>query len=179
MTVHTSGGMLVKPGDFAAVRMADDVGKLIYLGEILNGDGFRNFEHAITYIGGPDDLILEAMPGGALIVPMRYDASDVLWSTSNPALNLSDALQARVPAVCDKFKGVPYSALDYFALAAHRLFPEPDFPKALKTYIGDSGHEICSQMVDNVRLLLGFHLFRDGRWPGFVTPMDIANRIEA
>ena len=47
------------PGDFAAVRLESPVGVAIRVGELLNGDGFRDYEHAIFYVGG-QDLILEA-----------------------------------------------------------------------------------------------------------------------
>jgi len=185
VTVHTTDGLLVMPGDFAAVRMGGDVGTLIHLGEILNGDGFADFEHAITYIGGPDDLILEAEPSGAKINPMHYQHGDVLWSTGNPALNLTDTQRARVPFVCDPLQGTPYSALDYFALAGHRLhfpalpiWPGPrGHPVTLQTFISDTRHQICSQMCDDVRQLLGFQLFKDHRWTGYVTPADLANVI--
>jgi hypothetical protein len=184
VSVCTPGGQLVKPGDFAAVRMAGDVGTLIHIAEILDGDGFADYEHAITYIGGHDDLILEAQPSGARITPMHYQPSDVLWSTVNPLLDLTGAQRARVPFVCGPREGTPYSALDYLAIAAHRLhvpnvavWPEPGFRLVtLQAYIASTRHQICSQMVDDVRQLLGFPLFA-GRWDGYVTPADLANVI--
>ena len=36
---------------------------------------------------------------------------------------------------------------------------------------------ICSQLVDYCYLMAGVHLFNDGRWPGYVTPEDLANVI--
>jgi hypothetical protein len=62
---------------------------------------------------------------------------------------------------------VPYSFLDYAALAAHRWhIPTP----GLKRFVGDTGHMICSQLVDQAAADGGWRLFDDQRWPGFVTP---------
>jgi hypothetical protein len=191
--IKTYGGTPVLPGDFAAVHMRDSTSRLIHIGEILNGDGFADYEHAITYLGGAQDLILEAEPGGAKITPMHYSAESCLWSSDSASLNLSTEQRGRVLGIAKALQGTPYSWLDYLALASHRLHIPglPIWPRyeigvspphisgfcALKTFIADTGHEICSQMVDTVRLMNRFHLFDDGRWPGYVTPADIANRI--
>jgi len=175
--IRTLGGTVdVLPGDFAAVRLESSVGAAIRFGELLNGDGFRNYEHAIFYVGGPQDLILEAEPGklGARLVPYHYDGSGVLWSSQNPKLALTPMQRAAAPSVADSYRGVPYSFLDYGALALHRLhIPAPD----LKHFIGDTGHAICSQLVDMCRFTIGSHLFTDSRWFGYVTPADLASLI--
>jgi hypothetical protein len=57
--------------------------------------------------------------------------------------------------------------LDYLALVAHRLhIPAP----GLRQFIADTGHMICSQLVDEVYRRAGLIMFGDGRWPGYVTP---------
>ena len=72
--------------------------------------------------------------------------------------------------------GVPYSFADYAALAAHRLhIPAP----GLREFIGSSKSMICSQLVDQCYVDAGVHLFRDSRWPGFVTPAALAGLIRA
>lgn len=178
MTITTAAGKTVLPGDFAAVRVHGDVGKMIEIGEWLNGSGFGNWEHAIFYAGGPDDLCLEAEPGGALLIPYRYRdrPADVLWSTGNPALELTAQQRGRALPVAELYKGTPYSALDYDALALHRLhIPAP----GLRGYIQTTKHMICSQMTDQCRLRLGSHLFTDPpRWPGYVVPLDLAKLID-
>jgi hypothetical protein len=172
--VIRSGRVEVLPGDFAAVRMSGTSGKIIRIAEYLNGDGFRNYEHAIFFVGGPEDYILEADPNGAKIVPFHYDPEGVLWSSGTVRLSLSKAQRNSVESVAENFVGTPYSYLDYLALAAHRLdIPAP----GLKSYIANTGHMICSQLVDECRLRLGSHLFADYRWPGYVTPDDLANLI--
>ena len=174
MTIYTAGSLAVLPGDFAAVHMHDDTSGLIHIGEILNGDGFRNYEHAITYLGGQEDLIIEAEPSGAKIVPMHYNIEDCLWSTGISRLSLTVSQAFRIDEIANTLKGTPYSWLDYWALAMHRLrIPAP----GLRDYIGSTGHMICSQMVDTIRLMMRDHLFDDDRWPGYVTPVDLANLI--
>lgn len=171
----TAAGATVLPGDFAVTKMAGPLGPLIRVGEALNGEGFRDYEHAFAYIGGPDDLILEAEPGGARLVPFHYVMSACLWSSGIPSL----AIAVRTGLVEEagmRYKGVPYSFLDYAALVAHRLgIPGP----GLRSYIASTKHMICSQLVDQFRLDLGSHLFDDGRWPGYVTPASLANLIES
>src|SRR5215469_11111380 len=98
--IRIAGGTItVQPGDFAAVKMESTVGTLIHFGEILNGSGFRDYEHAIVYVGGPQDLILEAEPGGASLVPYHYDGSRVLWSSLNSKLDLTPAQRQLAPAL--------------------------------------------------------------------------------
>jgi hypothetical protein len=176
VTVNTPQGTLVQPGDFAVVHVTGSTGKLIHLGEILNGDGFADYEHAIMYVGGAQDLIIEAEPGGARVLPCHYDAASVLWSSDSPLLALTDGQREMTATLADKYKGTPYSALDYFALAAHRLHI---WAPGLKGRIASSGHMICSQLVDQLRLDMNNHLFIDGRWPGYVTPADLANLISS
>lgn len=175
--IRTLGGTLtVQPGDFAAVRTESAVGVLIHFGEILNGSGFRDYEHAIFYVGGPTDLILEAEPGGAKLRPYHYDDSGVLWSTTNPKLNLTANRRAMAEEIANRYVNTPYSFADYGALALHRLnIPAP----GLREFIANSRHQICSQLVDQCRQDMGSHLFNDGRWPGYVTPADLANIIAA
>ena len=41
-----------QPGDFGVVHMNGNPGKWIHIGEIVNGDGFADYEHAFVYVGG-------------------------------------------------------------------------------------------------------------------------------
>lgn len=176
--IRTQFGTVVQPGDFAAVRVDGAVGRLIRVGQFLNGSGFRNYEHAIFYAGDDEklgqDLILEAEPGGARLVPFHYSPGDVLWSSDAPPLALNATQRQLAMVIARHYKGVPYSALDYFALAAHRLHIRTPM---LKYIIGSTHQMICSQLADQCRLEMGSHLFSDSRWPGFVTPADLADLI--
>jgi hypothetical protein len=164
------------PGDIGLTRIHGWVGLLIRFGQWLNGGGFRDYEHAFVYVGLGQ--IIEAEPGGALLSLLtRYAPDTVLWVPCPPGLGAAVALAARAygpgangrPPV-----GVGYSFLDYLALAAHRLhLPLP----GLRTYIESTGHMICSQLADRAAADAGWHLFTDGRWPGYVTPGDLLELV--
>jgi hypothetical protein len=105
---------------------------------------------------------VEAQPGGARLAELsEYDGRDVLW------LHCPPEYQAAVAEAASGLVGTPYSALDYLALATHRLHIPAS---GLRAYIGSTGHMICSQLVDEAARRGGWHLFDDGRWPGYVTP---------
>jgi hypothetical protein len=50
-------------------------------------------------------------------------------------------------------------------------------PQWLKSYVANSRHMICSQLVDQVYFAAGVHLFDDGRIDGDVTPADLVNLL--
>jgi hypothetical protein len=162
--------LLPEPGDLAVCSMAGTPGRIIRYLQKLNGDGFRDYEHALVYLGG--GKVLQAMPGGAQIADMP-DPEHILWSTGcfPPLTGVQMAL---VPGIAAALKNTPYSALDYEALVAHRAhIPAP----GLRAYIESTGHMICSQLADHVASLLGREVFTDLRWHGDVTPGDLSARF--
>jgi hypothetical protein len=168
-----------KPGDIGLTTISGAGGKLIRLGQWLNGDGFGDREHAFVWIGpvehferttagetrvspAGENMIVEAMPGGAQQVPN--------WHTDCVYLRCPDEHRNAVAAAALRYVGVPYSFLDYGALALHRFhIPTPH----LKRFISDGGHQICSQLADQAAADGGWHLFKNV-WPGDVTPGDLA-----
>jgi uncharacterized protein YycO len=158
-----------QPGDFGLTQISGDVGKLIRFGQLLNGDGGEDYEHAFVFVGGGQ--IVEAEPGGAALVPLHY--SDVLWSSGK--IPLTDQQRQDIIKAAHGYVGTPYSAVDYFALVAHRLHLPLPF---LKAYVASSGHMICSQLCDAAYAAAGMKLFDDGRWPGFVTPGALADLLQ-
>lgn len=161
-------------GMIGLTTVGGGTGKFIKAAQAFNGDGFENWEHAFILL--PDNMILEAEPGGALIRELHY--SDVYWCT-----NIYKLLPQPVPSdlttdlyfnsVASGFKGTPYSFLDYAALLAHHLHvPVP----GLKHFIQTSRHEICSQMCDDFYWRIGVQIFTDNRWPGYVTPGSLFRR---
>lgn len=154
-------------GSIGLVPMQGTVGKLIRLGQWLNGDGFANYQHAFVYVGNGE--IIEAMPGGALLSPLdKYDPDSIAWLQCPTEFGAAVALAAR------RLEDVPYSFADYFAIAAHRFhLPLP----LLEVYVSSTKHMICSQLADHAAAEGGWHLFADGRWEGFVTPLDIYELI--
>lgn len=163
--------MSPQPGDFAVVSAGGLVGKLIRFGEWLNGSGFDQYEHAFIYVG--DGNIVQAEPTGAAECPMKGHRL-TLWSSG--VISLTDEQRARVVSAALGYVGTPYSFADYLALALHRL--HVPFP-GLRDYVSDSKHMICSQLVDQCYRDAGVDLFADGRWPGYVTPADLAAVITA
>lgn len=165
------------PGDFAVIPVAGPVGTLISFGEWLNGSAFGDYDHAEIFVGladaaSPLGYTMGAYPGGARLKPVPADQSGWLWSSGR--IDISDAERQAVVRTALACRGIGYSAADYFALAAHRLhIPAP----GLQDYIADSGHMICSQLVDYCYTCAGVRLFHDGRWAGYVTPADLAYRI--
>lgn len=159
-----------RQGDFGLVPSKGDVGLLIRIGQWLNGNGFANYEHAFLYLG--DGLIVEAEPGGAKVVELHYDT--ILWSTD--AIDLTDPQRTKIAIAGHLCEGTPYSAMDYFALAAYRLKFGLLIP-GLRKYVETSKHMICSQLVDKCYQDAGVQLFDDKRWNGYVTPAALANLV--
>ena len=155
--------MTPQPGDIGLVTIPNAAGRLIRLAQWLNGDGYRNYEHAFVCVDNLSEVtIVEAEPGGAVLAPLHYD--NVLWLRCPPELGAAVATAARGLA------GTPYSFLDYFALAAVR-FHLPS--RRIRRYVASSGHLICSALADAAACRGGWHLYSDGRLPGDVTPGDL------
>jgi len=150
-----------QPGDIGLVRIDGPTGLAIRVGQWLNGSGFVNVEHVFVYVG--DGRIVEAEPGGARLWELsEYDGRPIVWVRCPPEHGQAVADAAR------SLVGTPYSAADYFALAAHRLhLPVP----GLREYIADTGHMICSQLAAHAAHLGGWDLFPD-RWDGYDVPAD-------
>lgn len=159
------------PGMIGLTQISGDVGKDIELGQFLNGEGFERWEHAFVCL--PDNQILEAEPGGAVIVPMHYADENVYWCEGLYRLLPQPPNEQHIIDTANDLKGIPYSFLDYAALAAHRLhIPSPQ----LRSYISSTGHMICSQMADEFYVRLSAHIFTDDRWNGDVTPASLYKR---
>ncbi|MEU1372007.1 hypothetical protein ABZ454_38860 [Streptomyces sp. NPDC005803] len=77
-----------QPGDIGLTIITGRVGRLVQLGQWLNGEGRRRpgwdlddevpYQHAFVVL--PSGLLIEAMPGGAQVRPLSaYDDRDVLY----------------------------------------------------------------------------------------------------
>lgn len=161
-----------QPGDFFLTIIGGWKGRAVQIGQWLNGDGWSDWQHAGLYLGNGE--IIEAEPGrdGARIVPLsNYDDAPIAWSS----WPLTAAQRARVCAEGRALEHTRYAWLGYVAIALHRLhIPAP----RLRKYIADSRMLICSQLVDEAYHRAGIELFRDGRWPGDVTPADLGHVLE-
>lgn len=153
-------------GDFGVVPIPGRMGRLIRLGQWLNGDGYADYEHAFVVVD--DTRVVEARPSGAGYAPLgRLGAMYYMCP--------EDHRQAVATAAVSLI-GRPYSWLDYFALAAVR-FHLPLSASLMRKRIQASGELICSQLVDLAYQMGGVQLFDDGRDPGDVTPSDLYGLI--
>jgi cell wall-associated NlpC family hydrolase len=162
--------MSIQPGTIGLTQISGNVGRLIRFGQLLNGDGFADYQHAFLAIDGPglpEGSILEAEPGGARVGNVS-EYSNIYWC-ENIAAKYGKALTGVVAAAA-KYRGVPYSFLDYLAIAQRRLhLPTLGF----RSYVASTGHLICSQLCARAYFDAGCPLYSE--WTGYVTPLDLYN----
>ncbi|MEU3986104.1 hypothetical protein AB0F77_39610 [Streptomyces sp. NPDC026672] len=153
------------PGDFALTKISGLTGAFINAGQYLVGDG-SPVQHAFVYVG--NGYVVQAMPGGAEMIRLEDASEPVVWSTGKVPLTEAERLFISECAI--GLVGTPYSFLDYasIALAHYRIRP-----RWVRDFVADSGHLICSQLIDYAYECADVHLFDDGRIPGDVTPGDL------
>ena len=163
------------PGDFCCVSAGGFAGPVVGAAQrfLLVGGIYSEYEHAFIFTGlGGDRAVIQAEPTGTAYDPLRPHAK-MLWSTG--AFRLTSEQRTAIVAAATSYLGVDYSFADYLAIGLHRWhIPVPH----LQAYIASTRHMICSQLVDQCYLEAGVHLFEDGRWPGFVSPSDLARLID-
>lgn len=154
-----------QPGDFALTRIYGITGAFISAGQHLVGDG-APIQHAFVYVG--NGYIVQAMPGGAEMIRLEDASEPYIWSTGR--VPLTEIQRLFISEYAIGLVGTPYSFLDYasIALAHYRIRP-----RWVRDFVADSGHLICSQLVDEAYKRAGVQLFDDGRLPGDVTPGDL------
>lgn len=154
-----------QPGDFGLSTIGGWLGFWINIGQALARSASR-YTHAFIVLD--DETVLEAMPGGARIVPLSNYLGRAVFSD----VPLTDEQRRAIVNEARALEGTPYSFLDYLSLALLHWKIRPDW---LKNYIESSGHQICSQLVDFCWMRGGFHIFKDNRLPQDVMPGDLAN----
>lgn len=200
MTIHWTDryGYLheVKAGMFGLSRIGGLLGKLISAGQAFAGDGSR-WTHAFVVLD--DETVIEAMPGGARIVPIgdRLKHDEVVFSDEP----IQDWLVDYENSIADKqfqftdrdayfevierwqrmevvqqarlLRGVRYGYLQYFLMGLVALGFHWQW---LEDRVARKDRMICSQLVDEIMLRSGIHIFDDGRLSQHVTPGDLAIR---
>ena len=157
---------LPKLGDFELVHMSGKVGSVIRVLQFLNGDGFRDYEHARLYVG--NGKCLDAGPSGAKLGDLhQYDNVSHVWSTGVIPLTADQRFAIAVEG--RKLVGTRYSFADYGSLAAKRLHI---WVPGLDAYVASSKHMICSQAVAYAYMMGGYPLY--STFTGNVTPGDLA-----
>lgn len=151
------------PGDVGFSTIKGWTGVIPNIGQAILNDGCR-YSHVYIHIGG--GRTLEAMPGGARIV---------LGGATRPGpwfrLPLTAKQQLMIPHNGEALEGLPYSYMNYPALAWHEF--EWVGHNLLRSYVSNSHRMICSQLVDHLLWSVDYHVFNDGRWPQDVTPGDL------
>jgi hypothetical protein len=165
----------LKPGDFAVVKYAQSPIEDMQM--LIRGQRrYAKWEHAVVLVSLTPLEVVEATPQGAKRNPLAHRSEDVWWSSGS--IVIPEENRSLVVAAADAYARlqVGYSYLDYLAIALHSYgIPSPH----LKAFIASTGHMLCSQLVDRVELDGGIHLYDDGRWPGYVAPMHLAELIGA
>lgn len=166
----TPGGLETPQlGDFGVVPVPGGAGKLIRIGQWLNGDGYADYEHAFVVVDG--GRVIEGRPSGAGYNQVAaYPGAAYYRCPENHREDVANAAAGLI--------GRGYSWVDYLALAAVRFRLDTIAPP-LRDYVTDSGRLICSQLVDYAYQLAGVQLYDDGRLPGDVTPGDLYALIRA
>lgn len=161
------------PGDIGLTQISGKVGIAIRIGQWINRDGFRDYEHAFVYIG--DGKHVEAQPGGAAVAQLsQHDASRVLW------IHCPDEYRQAVVNAALSLVGTPYGFLDYLAIALHR-FGLPF--ERLRDYVKSTAHMICSQLAVEAAHRGGWMLSTPHELAQDITPGDLSkiamDQIEA
>lgn len=179
-----------EPGDFVCVPIAGEVGTGIKVGQWLAGDHHIEYQHAEVYVGkvdgAPDDdapwgYTYSAYPddgkgtrsGKRALPAPPHVLPGAIWSSG--VIKLTTEQRQGIVQWCYAHPSIQYSFVDYGAIALKRFGIRPP---ALRTYIESSKRMICSYYADAAMLNgAGVHLFDDGRWPGEVTPGDLADML--
>lgn len=157
------------PGDVGFSVIGGATGALVNLGQALLRDSCR-FTHAYLVLDNAEAV--EAMPRGARLASTSNRVGEAHLYFRLP---LTDEQRLTVDEVGRSLVGTPYSFLDYYALGAQQWgLPGGDWARGR---VVDSGHMICSQLVDYALAFAGCHLFEDGRLPQDVTPGDLFWRL--
>lgn len=159
-----------QPGDYFLTQIGGTLGLVIRILQGLTGDWSR-YTHAGIVLD--DETVIAAQPGGARIDPLRsvfnIRSRNVAFSANDW---LSDEDRAEIVARARALEGTPYNFLDYVLLALLAFGIKPEW---LRRRVHDTGHLICSQLVDEVYAEVGVELFADDRLSGDVTPGDLAH----
>jgi uncharacterized protein YycO len=147
------------------MKISGFTGKAIAAGQALIGDA-APVQHAMIYVG--NGQIVQAMPGGAELIPLEDASEPVIWSTGH--FDLTEEQRERLVFEARWLVGTPYSFMDYISLALAAYHVRPLW---VRDAVYATDHLICSQLVDLCYLRAGVHLFDDGRLPGDVTPGDL------
>lgn len=158
-------------GDIYLAKIPGPVGAFVRFGQWAVGSA-SYFTHA-GIVGPNGTSAIYAQPGGASLTTMSR-ALDNRGRVVYSNFDLTPDQRQAIWDAAGRRLGTPYSFADYAAIPALRWF----HTDALETFVGASGHMICSQYVVQCYADAGVALFPK-RVPGDVAPGDLANLIGA
>lgn len=163
-------------GTIGVSRIGGRTGWLIARGQSFIGSPSL-FTHAFIVVS--ERHVLQAMPGGAEIVPIDPYLEPRAAVFLHGWYELNADQEAVVRTLAFEFEGTPYNFLDYLYLA----WPPAFCPEWLKRRIASTNRMICSQLVDRILEMVGVNLFQEEedisgrkRDHARVTPGDIHNQ---
>lgn len=173
----------LRVGDVGFSVIGGRVGWWVTLGQSLidfvsRDQSWWTHTYIVTWVDSRNGVahIVEAMPGGAretLLTGADRCGAGFGW-VRIPWTGVEGS--GRVDLEGLKLVGTPYSFLDYLSLALLHL----GLPRGLVARrVTDSGHMICSQLVDQVLSRAGVKVFDDGRLSQDVTPGALFRRLGA
>jgi hypothetical protein len=154
---------------------------------VIGADG-RTYEAGPggVYIGTVQQLKAKPHIVSDAIIRGHMGSADLLDSTI--ARGVERELRCNAADEAHAHLGIPYSFLDYLALALLHLEAlltgKPSgqtswrITRRVRNRVQNSGHLICSALIDHWGSHLGFEFFDDGRLPGDVTPSDLDQWID-
>lgn len=141
--------------------------------EVFVGQADANGPHGYTYSAYPDAL----QPGKSGKRPLPCPSAQLpgsIWSSG--IIKLTDSQRSGIIGWCAEHPRVGYSWPDYAAIGLHAAGVNANW---LREYIVGTTSMICSYYTDRSYSEGGnVHLFDDGRWEGYVTPLDLALLLE-
>lgn len=167
-------GMGIEAGQFVAEKLQRQPARLLPYdhAEVYVGMPDLAGPHGYTYSAYPDNL--RPLKSGKRALPCPPEQlPGSIWSSG--IIEMTPAAREGVVNWCLAHPRVPYSWADYAAIGLHAAGMNTE---ALRTHIANLASMICSWYTDAAMWYGGnVHLFDDGRWPGYVTPGDLAGLL--
>jgi uncharacterized protein YycO len=166
--------MTVRAGDYLCVLAGRFlVDRFIEYGQMLDGFDrtYARYVHVaqIVEVVGNSVYVVEGWPPRARRNVYQLDEPGLIFSGEQ----VSDENRQKIVDKANSLVGTPYSASEYFAIAAHRLHLPGE--KELRDHVQHSGHMICSRLVAVCQAAGGVDVVGT-EWDGYCVPAGLAMR---